>query len=536
MKIYNIARSFSLLILVFLFLQNPVLSQEEETGANKIIQVLKNIDNFYVDETDPVELSDKAIIQLLTQLDPHSEYFTKDEAEELMRNLDGSFEGVGITYSLLRDTIFILSTVTGGPADLAGMRAGDRIIKIEDKTVAGVDISDNEIRKMLLGEKGTRVHLSVKRNGRKSLIFMELTRDEIKPGSIPAAYMLNDDVAYIKLERFSLHADNEFEDSLRSLKKQGAEHLIFDLRGNSGGYLRACLNIADIFWKSREIIVATRGANLDERIYETTLLSSFPDGRLAVLIDENSASASEIIAGAVQDLDRGIILGRRSYGKGLVQRPFYLNDGSLMRLTVARYYTASGRCIQKSYENGKTAYVEESQHRMRNEPPVDTGEVFFTKNGRKVYAEGAVYPDLYIPSDNDKYSDIYKTYLSTGNVFDLVHLFTDKYRLALTGLYKGFDSYKKNYELDDLFLDELYKNLPDSLMPDSGCPAFNVTDKIHLKALIAGDLWGRHYYQVYLNEYSNLVNTALRILTDEKKYRKILSEDFNPKNEQAWQH
>jgi carboxyl-terminal processing protease len=535
MKTYHTISFFSLFFLIFLFQHTSVSGQEAEAGANKIIQVLKNIDNFYVDETDESELVDEAIVQLLTRLDPHSEYFTKEEAEELMRNLDGSFEGVGITYSLLRDTIFILSTVTGGPADLAGMQAGDRIIRIDDKPVAGVDISDDEIRKMLLGEKGTKVKLAVKRNGRKKFILMQLTRDEIQPGSISAAYMLNDNVAYIKLERFSLHADNEFEDSLSSLKKQGAEHLIFDLRGNSGGYLRTCLNIADAFWRSREVIVATRGANLDERIYETTLLSSFPNGRLAVLIDESSASASEIIAGAVQDLDRGIIMGRRSYGKGLVQRPFYLNDGSLMRLTIARYYTASGRCIQKSYENGKTAYEKESSQRMRNEPPVDTGEVFYTKNGRKVYAEGAVYPDLYIPSDNDKYSETYKNYLRTGNVFDLVHLFTDKYRVALTGLYE-FDSYKNNYDLDELFLSDLYNNLPDSLMPDSGQPEFNATDKIHLKAMIAGDLWGRHYYHVYLNEHSTLVNMALGILNDEKKYRKILSEDFNPKDEHALQY
>lgn len=532
MFIENFMKFFTRVSVFFIVLMclNSVLglkAQTLEESAEKFNQVLSYIDVYYVDDTDHKELTDKAINELLLQLDPHSEYFTKEEADELMRDLNGSFEGVGITYSLIHDTIYIISVTKDGPSERVGMLAGDRIVKIEGKTVAGVGITDDYIRDALLGEKGSKVEVSIRRRGQKRLSKLTIERDKIDVNSVVASYMLSDKVAYIKLERFSAQADQEFKDSLKNLQKQGAEHLIFDLRGNTGGYLMQCVSIADQFWRSREFIVATRGENLDERIYESGLQGIFPDGRLVVLIDENSASASEIVAGAVQDLDRGVIVGRRSFGKGLVQRPFRLNDGSLMRLTIARYYTASGRCIQKDFGKDKAEYSAEAYHRDSIESPPDSGKIYYTRNNRKVYGGGAVFPDVFVPYHKDKYSLFYRKLLNTGMVFEKVHLYVDYNRKALTGIYPTPMDFLDRYELSESFVKEIYAAAPDSVtesLPDSLPASLSFNDKVHLKALVASDLWGRENYFKYLNRFSDSVAKALELIADENRYKAILHE------------
>ena len=513
--------------IILIIMTGDAFSQGVSSSAYKLTQVLSNINNYYVENVDSDKIVDNAIAELLMKLDPHSQYFTKQEAEKLMRTLDGSFEGVGLTYSIPEDTIYIISTVPDGPSDIAGLLPGDRIVKIDNELVAGVKITDDIIRDFLLGKSGTKVNVSIKRKGSRELIPFVIIRDEIQTGSISASYIIQDNIGFIRLERFSQNSDNEFADSLKVLKKKGAEHLIIDLRGNTGGYLRACVNIIDNFLDSRKLIVTTKGENSRESSYESSRSGLFHSGRIVILTNENSASASEIVAGSVQDLDRGIVMGKRTYGKGLVQRPFYLNDGSLMRLTVARYYTPSGRCIQKMYGISADDYQMEISNRAYIEQRPDSGKVYFTLNKREVYGGGGIFPDIYVPSETEIYSQFYKEFLNTGIIFDRVYIFSDNFRKSLKGLYSSCNEYLDNYKINDIFIKDLLAHCPDSILQiskEQDGQKFNLNDRHHLKALISGNLWGNQFYYKALNTNSKLVTEAVSVILDDIRYKSILQE------------
>lgn len=498
-------------------------SQEYSMPSEKLMQVLDNINNYYVKDIDDRELADEAILHMMKSLDPHSEYFTKEEAEELMRRLNGSFDGVGLTYSIPEDTIYVISLVANGPSENAGLRRGDRIVRINNENVAGVRITDEQIRDYLLGESGSTVELKIKRRGFNKLLKMTVVRARIHTASISASYLIDENVGFIKLDKFSQNSDTEFVDSLNVLIKRGAEHLILDLRGNTGGYLGACVKITDQFFNRRKLLVYTKGDNSRQSSYESGYSGIFTSGRLVVLTNSHSASASEILAGAVQDLDRGIILGRRTFGKGLVQRPFILNDGSLMRLTIAKYYTASGRCIQKAYDEDRDKYSEELSQRKDCDEKPDSGAVYYTSNNREVYGGGGIYPDICASEDDQKYSEIYRSVLQSGILYDRVYLHSDKRRNIIAGLYGDLYDFSENYTIAASFFKELKEKLPDSISSQlNRTQNLNANDSLHIKALIADNVWGYDSYYRLINENSYTVTKALAVINDETSYADLL--------------
>ncbi len=525
----NLYKQLLALILIGFFFINTstTYAQSLRKASNKFLEVLTYTKNLYVEEVDADELTDKAISKMLSELDPHSEYFNKAEADNLMRRLSSSFVGIGISYSIINDTIFIISVLKDGPAEKAGMKPGDRIIKIADKQVASVKIKDNDIGNLLLGKRGKPVSVNVKRRALDKPLELIITRDRVKYRSIVASYMLNKNVGYIRLERFANSSGKEFKDSLNNLKKNGAKHLVLDLRKNTGGLLTQCIDIANQFWDKSNVIVSIKGKNAKEQIYKSNSLAIFPKGRLIVLIDERSASASEIIAGAVQDLDRGVLLGRRSFGKGLVQRSIHLKDGSMINLSVAHYYTASGRCIQRDYKNNYENYYKEIINRDEFETPPDSGKVFFTKNKRKVYGGGAIFPDVFVANSNKEFSKFYINFLKTGIIFNEIHLFADKHRKNIIDKYPHPEDYFKNYEIPEVLINYLYNKVPNSVfenLPDSVTKhTFNKFDKNHLKAMLIIDIWGDNFYYMYINKFSPIISKALDIIGDKNRYNSLLN-------------
>ena len=318
----------------------------------KFARLLNWLDVHYVDSVNVNKLTDKAIIELLQKLDPHSSYATKEEVDELNEPLKGNFEGIGVTFSIFRDTIMVLNPLIGGPAEKAGIKAGDRIVKIDNSEISGIGINSDLVFSKLRGKKGTNVELGVKRRGSLDNLKITITRDKIPIHSVEAAYKTNGNNGYIKISRFSSNTISEFRAAISKLKKQNVSNLILDLSGNGGGFLDVAVSLADEFLDKQKLIVYTQGVHSPKKEYITSGKGNFEKGHLIVILDESSASASEIFAGAIQDWDRGIIIGRRSFGKGLVQRPLMFPDGSMVRLTIARYYTPTGRLIQKSYSNG----------------------------------------------------------------------------------------------------------------------------------------------------------------------------------------
>lgn len=395
---------------------------------DKITNILNIIESNYVDSVNRNELIETAIPAMLKKLDPHSVYIPAKDLARANEPLQGNFDGIGISFNMLTDTILVISTIPGGPSEKVGLLAGDKIIFVNDSLVAGRNISDQKVMSMLKGPRGTVVKIRVQRNGQKELIPFEITRDKIPMYSIDASYMVNDYIGYIKINNFAMTTFEEFMKNLRDLKIQGMESLILDLRGNSGGIMEASVQIANQFLKENQLIVYTKGRTHPRNEARATGKGEFETGDLVVLIDEWSASASEILAGAVQDNDRGTIIGRRSFGKGLVQEPVSFADGSGMRLTIARYYTPTGRSIQRSYANGFDEYYEELLARAAQGDVEAADSIhnsdslkFTTPGGRVVYGGGGIMPDEYVPVDT---SGISEYFLS---VRPLIYRFAIKY-------------------------------------------------------------------------------------------------------------
>ncbi len=444
-------------ILLGVWIASGSLSKKELFSSNKdkLKTILQLIENEYVDSIAYDELVERSITSLLFELDPHSSYISSEDFANVNDELQGKFEGVGVQFRIEKDTILVVNTVSGGPSEKEGIKAGDRIISVDGEKLAGIGVTNEDVMRTLKGPKGSKVKLEIKRRGLKHTIPFTITRDEIPTYSIDAYYMHNREIGYIKMSKFSVTTGEEFRHALMELKTKGMTKLILDLRGNGGGYLDAAVEVCDEFLKEKQLIVYTEGANQARNDTYATKKGSFEDQQVVVLIDDWSASASEIVAGAIQDNDRGTIIGRRSFGKGLVQKQILLEDGSALRLTTARYHTPTGRCIQKSYAKGSEAYYADLFERylggeMENKDSVVFADSlkYTTPKGKIVYGGGGIMPDIYIPINTDSQRVFLHQIINLGLDYEFAFDFADKNRQSI----------KKNYPTSMQFLQKFSLN------------------------------------------------------------------------------
>ena len=479
------------------------------------------IANLYVDSVSEEKLVESAIIKMLSDLDPHSTYSNPEEVKRMNEPLKGNFDGIGVQFNMSTDTLFVIQPVAGGPSEKVGILAGDRIMEVEDTLISGVKMSTEEVMRRLRGPKGSKVRLKVLRHGVSELLPFTIKRDKIPVYSLDAAYMVDSSVGYIRINRFAATTAEEFQKALSSLQKQGMKDLILDLQGNGGGYLNAAIEIANHFLARRQLIVYTEGRRNPHKEFAAKGNGDFLDGRLIVLVDEYSASASEIVTGAIQDWDRGIVVGRRTFGKGLVQRPVDLPDGSMIRLTVARYYTPSGRCIQKPYESIEQ-YNRDLIDRYNHGEMLRADSIHFPdslkhktlKLGRTVYGGGGIMPDYFVPIDTTYFTDYYLKLRDKGAIVQLNLRMIDRHRAAWKSKYKTFKSYQKNFHVTDTMMNELIQLgtqlgiTHDKVQFQTAKPLI----KAQIKALIARDLWEMNEYYQVINSLSDSMQKALQLL------------------------
>lgn len=473
---------------------------------NKVSDLMSYITENYVDSVSREDLSEDAILGILDELDPHSQYFPADMLASVNEELMGNFEGIGIQFRIESDSITVIQTIPGGPSEKVGLLAGDRIVMVNDSLVAGIGIQNNGAIKLLKGPRGTEVKVAIYRKGINELLDFSIIRDVIPTFSVDVAYMADDTIGYIKVSKFSATTYDEFLVALRVLIDKGMKALVLDLRGNTGGYLEAATRMADEFLESEKLIVYTEGSNRPRNYFYATKKGHFEDFPVVVLINEGSASASEIIAGAVQDNDRGMIIGRRSFGKGLVQEQLTLPDGSAVRLTIARYYTPTGRCIQRSYEDGKEDYYDDFFERFHNGEIQNADSIHFndslkytTPGGRTVYGGGGIMPDIYVPYDSKNYPDYYNHLLDKGLIFRFAFRYTDTHRkeLAKYATFKEFNNKfnisKKLFKEFISYADEMgIENDPEGIVESES------RIKTLMKAFIARNLFDDDgFYPVY---------------------------------------
>lgn len=504
----------------------------QSNSAFKYQSLLEMIRYAYVDTVNEEALTEEAIKAVLKKLDPHSVYIPASELKEMNEPLVGKFEGVGIQFNIFEDTILVTQTIAGGPSEKLGIRAGDRIVRIDNENVAGVKMTNNGVTKRLRGDKGTKVKVEIMRRGEAELLEYMITRDKIPIFSVDAAYMADLETGYIKISRFADATVEEFKQALGKLKSEGMKHLILDLSGNGGGYLNRAVELADEFLADDKLIVYTEGINSPKQELFSSSTGEFEKGKLVIIIDEYSASASEIVSGAIQDHDRGLIIGRRSFAKGLVQKPMPLPDGSAVRLTISRYHTPSGRCIQKPYESGDE-YDEDISKRFKNGELYHADSIKFidslkykTTSGRIVYGGGGIMPDLFVPLDTS-YNSKYLADLQRKSVlFEFALSHTDRNRAELNVKYPNIKIFKKDFYVSDEMLDELVKFGEKKGVPfdSAGYNTSKPLMKEQLRALVARDLWNVDAYWQIINEQNEFYTTAVRSVYDksfEKKGVKV---------------
>ena len=519
-------RRYICLLLFYIFTFLPLSAQPKSNSPLRKLQLAEMaITNFYVDSVNEQKLSEDAIRGMLKGLDPHSTYTDAKETKAMNEPLQGDFEGIGVQFNMIEDTLVVIQPIVNGPSQKVGILAGDRIVSVNDSTIAGVKMPRIDIMKMLRGKKGTKVKLGVVRRGVNGILTFVVTRDKIPVHTLNAAYMIRPGVGYICLESFGMKTHEEFMDAVRGLEKQGMKSLILDLQDNGGGYLQAAVQIANEFLKDNEMIVYTEGRNVRRQNYKAIGNGRLQKMRVYVLVNEFTASAAEIVTGAIQDNDRGTVVGRRTFGKGLVQRPFDFPDGSMMRLTIAHYYTPSGRCIQKPYKKGDLKdYEMDLEKRLKhgeltNPDSIhfDTSQKFYTlRNHRVVYGGGGIMPDYFVPLDTTKYTK-YHRLLAAKNIIMNVYLkYVDANRTTLKGLYKSFDTFNKNYVVPQSLLDTIIAEGKKEKVEPKDKAELTATMpyiKVQLKALVARDLWDMNEYYRIWNEQSDIVNKAIKLCT-----------------------
>jgi carboxyl-terminal processing protease len=514
---------------------NPyVNAQDVQSSAMKYGRLLRLIESYYVDTTNIDALTETAIVEVLRNLDPHSVYISKEEVKKMEEPLQGNFEGVGISFNVLHDTLLVVTTIPGGPSEKVGLRAGDRILTVDKKNIAGVGLKNAQVYDYLRGKKGTRVDLQIKRKGEPGLLDFTVIRDKIPINSLDASYMLNESTGYIKLNKFSATTTQEFNEAIIGLKaKAKLNGIVLDLRGNGGGYLMQAVELADHFLNASKLIVYTEGTKSEKKEFTSTNTGEFEDGKLIVLIDEYSASASEIVAGAIQDWDRGVIIGRRSFGKGLVQNGYPLTDGSMIRLTTAHYYTPNGRCIQKPYTEGVDEYQKDYFNRVKSGELFSKDSVVLNKeekyntkiHNRIVYGGGGIMPDLFIPLDTSKYYAYYnnlirKNLINTG-VLDMMDLKRDE----LKQNYPDFKTFNAKYEVPAEMIEKIIASgdKEDIKRDDKSVEFAKPLMLKQIKALIARDLFSMSELFQILNQDDEAINKALETLSKKGSYEKILT-------------
>lgn len=499
-------------------------------SKNKIGQILSIINEAYVDTVDVDSLEEVAIVDLLTQLDPHSVYIPARDLQQANEGLEGNFEGVGIEFSILDDTIMVANVIKDGPASKVGILPGDRIIKVDTSNVAGIGIKNEQVFKLLRGAAGTKVLVQLFRPDGKRKISYSISRGQIPIYSIDAALMLNNQTGYIKIERFAASTHQEFLEALEKLQTQQLKNLILDLRSNPGGYLSAATEIADEFLDDKKLIVYTEGRTQRRVEYRAENPGNYENGKLIVLIDEGSASASEIVSGALQDWDRGVVLGRRSFGKGLVQEPFKLNDGSAIRLTVSRYYTPAGRCIQKDYTNGLAAYEHEISNRYEDGEVSDETKLtikdsttYKTTNGRKVYGGGGITPDVFVAVDTSYINQFYAALFEQSLLSRFTYNFMDANRKALTTNYKNAATFNASFYVNDVLWNKFISYFKENSRGDFTDEQIKQSEKQvrHLlKAMIARQVWRDEGYFTVLSSEDKMIRKAIE--TFSSNYEKLL--------------
>lgn len=511
----------------------------------KFEQFIRMVDFFYADTVNSQKLVETAIVSALKELDPHSVYIPKKDREDTDEELKGNFDGIGIQFNIFQDTILVINPVPGGPSEKVGLKAGDRIVEIDGKNFAGIGVKTKDVRKNLKGPKGTKVTVGIARRGESSLIHFTITRDKIPLHSMDAAYIVQDGIGYIKINRFSATTHDEFKKGLKKLKQNGMKHLILDLGGNGGGLLDMAFRLADEFMAANQLIVYTKGRAYPRSNYNSSSMGNHEKGRLVIMIDEGSASASEIVSGAIQDWDRGVILGRRSFGKGLVQKQFDLNDGSALRVTTSKYYTPTGRCIQKPYENGVEDYHKDILKRIQHGELIHKDSIKFvdslkykTKVYQKtVYGGGGIMPDVFVPIDTASLSLIFGHMQRKGVINSFVYSYIDNNRKSIKKEYPDFKKFKNQFVVEDKLLKklrkyyykELKKDLKDKKKYDELLKKYSEekpevekrTDEVIkklLKALIARDIWDMsEFYEIYNVVFDDYIK-AIKVISDPQLY------------------
>ncbi len=486
------------------------------------------IANLYVDSVDEDKLVEEAIVGMLEQLDPHSTYSNAEEVKKMNEPLQGNFEGIGVQFQMIEDTLLVIQPVSGGPSEKAGILAGDRITAVNDTAIAGVKMSTEDIMSRLRGPKDSKVNLTIVRRGVTDPLHFTVKRDKIPILSLDASYMIQPHTGYIRINRFGATTAEEFLNALKGLQKKGMKDLILDLQGNGGGYLNAAIDLANEFLDQKDLIVYTEGRASRRSNFYAKGNGNFRDGRLVVLVDEYSASASEIVTGAVQDWDRGVVVGRRTFGKGLVQRPIDLPDGSMIRLTIARYYTPAGRCIQKPYtgkgDDMQEAYAKDLLDRLNHGELMHADSIHFpdslkyqTKRlGRTVYGGGGIMPDFFVPIDTTQYTDYHRNLVAKGVIIRSTTGYIERHRQELQKKYKDFKAFDKDFEIDEAFLTDL-RTLADKEKVKFDEEQYNRAlplIKTQLKALIARDLWDMNEYFQVMNVTNQSVQQALKVLNE----------------------
>lgn len=520
--------SIRALLFLLVFVSVNIVNGQSYKHGFKFAKFLDYLENYYVDSINSDKIVEEAIVESLLKLDPHSTYIPAEELKKMQEPLQGNFEGIGISFNILKDTLYVISPISGGPSERVGILAGDKIVEVNGENIGGIGITNEDVFRLLRGKKGTEVNLGILRKGVGNTLEFLVVRDKIPIFSIDASYMIDEVTAYIKINRFSATTMSEFAEAVNRISGKTIKNIVLDLTNNGGGYLDAAVKLADEFLSDGNMIVYTEGLNSSKREYMATARGNFEDANVIVLIDEGSASASEIVTGAIQDWDKGLVIGRRSFGKGLVQREMLLPDESALRITIAKYYTPSGRLIQKPYNKGALDYHMEVYERYTSGELHSADSISFPDSlkfstlvkNRTVYGGGGIMPDIFEPFDTSFYSDYYRDIIRKGVLNSFVLGYVDNNRTKLLKEFPSFEKYELQFTVDEKLLAKLTSHA-DKEGVEKNNEDFNTSKpqiKVMIKALIARDIYGNDEFYKIFNASNNSYLKALEVLQKWDEY------------------